>query len=387
MKILLLIHNQIQTGPYYKVEEMALTISSLGHSVDLCCTSKTNRVAIDIERKNGIRIISFPDFFVGRLRQGIDLWNTFRRIFFIFRNNYDVIHVIDCRPAVIIPALLLKKLRHIPLVISWWDQFGRGGTALERSGKFYAITLGKIETFFEEYFRKYADYSTVASNNLRDKLKKLGIPNNKIELLRIGATKYNVHINIEEVKKSIKISSNEKVLIYIGTLFQSDKTFLLESLSCFKRNYQILPKTILIGNHSLDKKLCNELNITITGWVENSTLKNYLLVADFGILPFKNSVANNMRWPSKVSEYFSYALPVIITPIGDFPKLFEKFTLGVMSSNDLPSQFSQAIYSAISFDDMQRKELSNTVSHFFHLELDNKFISKSYCEIYHRLTL
>lgn len=366
---------------------MALAISSLGHSVDLCCTSRTNRILLDIEKKNGIRIIAFPDLFAGRFRQGIDLWNTIRRILFLVKNSYDIVHAIDCRPVVILPALFLKKLRNVPLVISWWDQFGRGGTALERSGKFYAITIGRIETFFEEYFRKYADFSTVVSNNLKGKLSKLGIPNNKIVLLRIGAAKHICNENPEEIKKSLSILSNEKVLIYIGTLFQRDKNFLLESLSCFKENYRILPKTILIGMHDLDKKICNELNITITGWVDEDTLKKYLLVADFGLLPFKHSIANNMRWPSKVSEYFSYALPVIITPIGDFPALFEKYALGVMSLDDSPSQFSQAVYYAISLEDIQREKLSDAVNHFFYLELDNKIIAKRYCEIYHNLIL
>ncbi len=107
---------------------------------------------------------------MGKLRQGIDIWNTLNRLFIVLKHKYEIVHAIDCRPVVILPALLLKHFKKTKLVISWWDLFGHGATALERSGKLYANTMGRIEAFFEEYFRKYADFSFVVSKYLFNKL-------------------------------------------------------------------------------------------------------------------------------------------------------------------------------------------------------------------------
>ena len=186
MNLLLIIHNQVSTGPYFKIRQMAQALARQGIQVTLLCTSPKNKFRFTERLDEKVQVVESPDLLFGTLRQGMDLWNSIRRIIYLRHKKFDLIHAIDCRPVVILPALWMKKVKKIPLVLSWWDWFGRGGTAEERSGKLYAKTLGLVETFFEEYFRKYADRATVITTALQQRLISLNYPPEKIEIHRVG---------------------------------------------------------------------------------------------------------------------------------------------------------------------------------------------------------
>lgn len=87
---------------------MCEAVSKKGNEVTLLCTSKNARFLFKRYVYKNIQIWEAPDLLWEKLRQGIDVWNILNRLFFVARNNYDIVHGIDCRPVVILPALFLK---------------------------------------------------------------------------------------------------------------------------------------------------------------------------------------------------------------------------------------------------------------------------------------
>lgn len=384
MNILVIIHNQSSTGPFFKVREMCVAISDVGNTVSLLCTSENARFRIKRYSYKNIQIIEAPDILWGKLRQGIDIWNIFNRLIFVTRNNYDIVHGIDCRPVVILPALLLKYFKKTKFVLSWWDLFGHGATSTERSGKLYSKTLGMVETLFEEYFRRFADSATVVSSFLQTKLGSLGYPSSRIELHRIGCnpidlTGYNKLI----IRKEFNFDENKIILCYVGTLFEKDKNLLIDSLRMLKKNITNFPLTIIVGNTHIKANICEELSIKLLGRIESHIdLRKILFSSDYALIPMKTSIANNARWPSKSADYWSVGLPVISTPISDYPTIFPQYNLGYLSKTDSPEDYSNAIYSAINSPKNVYQIKQNAIADFVKNELDWTVLGQRLTNLY-----
>lgn len=385
MKILTIIHNQATTGPYFKVLEMCHELAKSGNDITLLCTSRTARFVLRKSQYGKVEVIEFPDILFGRFRQGIDLWNIINRIHFLRNSEYDIVHIIDCRPVVIFPALWLKKKFNVPLLISWWDLFSENGTAKERSGMIYSKTIGKIETFFDVFFRKYADYSTVVSTYLSSKLIHLGHDRKKIEIIRVGGNSLNFFSTEKDSRKLHGILPDEKVLIYIGSIFKDDLTLLLKSLEMIKNECKVLYRIILVGDHNIEKDRAKYLNINITGRISKTLLIKYLSISNFALLPYRKCIANDAKWPSKVTDYFASGTPLITTPVGDFPKIFKNYCFGIISKSDSPEDFADAILTTFNIDENERKKYSASVKNFFNDELDIKVTSKKYQTIYNKI--
>lgn len=384
LKILIIAHNQIYTGPYQKIIEMSQSLARQGHQVTLLCTSQNDRFHFHKYWESGVYIVESPDLLRGSLRQGADLWNALQRILFLKQQHYDIIHAIDSRPVVILPALWLKKRLQIPLIISWWDWFGRGGTATERSGRLYASTFGMVETFFEEYFRKYADRATVITSALKQRLENLNYPVDKIEIHRVGC-------NISQVKKMDKklalsqlgLQNSRPIFCFAGTLFENDLQLLLDALRFMKHGAEKMPHTILIGNHRISHQTCQELSIQMTGYLKSYDLVyQYLFASDFALLPMKISIANRARWPSKITDYLAAGLPVIATPVSDFEQIFTEHHVGILSSGDSVAAYAEALNHAINLPHDEVQNISHASRRYAETELDWDILAGRLTQLY-----
>ena len=386
LKILIIAHNQIYTGPYHKILELCQAVANQGNQVTLLCTSQDNRTGFKKYQLNGIEIAESPDLLKGRLRQGVDPWNAVQRILYLRHQQYDIIHAIDSRPVVILPALWLKRKLGIPLVLSWWDWYGRGGTAVERSGKFYATTFGVVETFFEEFFRSYADSATVITTALKSRLESLNYPSDKIEIHRVGCNARQTKIiNKKLALAQLGLENSRPLFCFLGTLFDSDKDLLLNALKLVKSNHNTMPHTILIGNHKIDSQIKEQLSIQVTGYLESLDLVyQFLFAADYALLPMKISIANLARWPSKITDYWAAGLPVVSTPISDFEQMFQNNKLGVLAEGDSVEAYAGALDRALTLSKSERKNMSICARRFAESELDWDILSKRLLDLYRK---
>ena len=366
---------------------MSQAITCCGHQVFIFCTSKHSRIFIKNYWINNVNIIEFPDLFWGKLRQGLDLWNSIRRIFYSARLNIDLMYAIDCRPTVIFPALFLKKIRKKPLILGWWDLFGQGGTIFQRSSKVYSLTAGKIEFFFEEYFRKYADHAIVVSSFLKAKLESQGYPSKKISIIRVGCwiedlTKFDKFY----LRNKLNIIDNRSILCFIGTLFEKDKNLLISALRILKNIKIKMPTTIIIGNSKIEPKICIELAIYHLGTINSfDNVKKILFSCDYALIPMTINNANIARWPSKAADYWALGLPVIATPISDYSKLFSIYNLGFLAKDDTPDSFANAIINAINSSSNDINIKRDAIMRYVKTELAWPMIAKQLNILYTQL--
>jgi glycosyltransferase involved in cell wall biosynthesis len=259
------------------------------------------------------------------------------------------------------------------LVLSWWDLYGEGGTALERSGKFYYAIAGRIESFLETVFRKHADLSIVVSSYLRKKLIDLGYPTENILLMPIGCQS-NISCIKErsDARKTLGFDHSTDIFICAGSLFEQDLSLLIYSLRELKLQIKKkMPLTILIGSHSVSPAIAHELNIVVKPRIESrKEFLMHLFAADFGLLPMRCSTANKARWPSKSSDYWSVRLPVISTPINDFEDLFPIHKLGFLAQSDSPTHYAATLLFALNSSEKIRSEMESHIEQYLVSELD-----------------
>ena len=375
LNIAFIIHNQAKTGPYWKVLEQCAAYVKRGHTVTLVCTSKTERWKVREFMRDGVCVVEAPDALWGKLRQGVDLWNALVRCRILKRKarlkKFDIVHAVDCRPNVIIPALYVQRSQHIPFMLSWWDLFGKDST---RFGSFFAKTAGRFEGWLETSFRKYADGATTITHFLAQRLEELGYPKENIEVHHLGVDTTQEPLPYKAARvwlnEKCGIGESENVLCFAGTIYESDFVLLLQSLDILQSR-NIAYTLVWVGKYEIDAATCARYNIVRTGIVPTmEEVYRYFAAADACILPMEVNAANAARWHSKVTDYLNAGAPVALTPVSDFPKYFAVHDIGWLSASGAPEDFANALQEALGETKEQREQRSQTTRNFMKQELD-----------------
>ncbi|MDQ2839647.1 MAG: glycosyltransferase family 4 protein, partial [Acidobacteriota bacterium] len=333
-------------GSYYRARGYAQHLVERGYRVEVVTVSERNRVRPIVEEIRGVRIIHSPDLLWGRLRTGWDPWDCAWRILGLLRHPVDLIKCYDTRPVSVIPAFALKRLLRVPVVMSWGDWWGRGGTTAERSTGFsYRLEqlFSPVETFFEESFHRHADGLIVLSEALRNRAIGLGVPASKIRIIVPG-------VDSERVRPGERTAAREALGIaqdcflygYAGGLFPRDGELLLEA---HRRVSAQVPNAtaVLIGHSRYQPAAGTAVNLIRTGGkLSYEKVLQWFAACDVMLLPLCDSIANRGRWPSKVAEYMAAERPVVATAVGDLARLFEDGRAGVLTAAN-PESFAEGI--------------------------------------------
>lgn len=357
MRILMLNHNVAwRGGTFFRAYHFALHMAKRGRQVTLLTVSPTRRFGYDERMSDGVRLVETPDLFWGRGRTGWDPWDTLSRLLFVRRQSWDLVHAFDSRPAVILPALLLRR-RGIPLVMDWADWWGRGGTIYERRNQLLWRMLAPIETFFEEAFRRYADGTTVISQPLYQRALSLNV--NESTMIRIpqGSDVDRIRpLDQSQARQALGLPLDAPLLGHLGVLQPKDAALLLNAFKIIRKCHGHC-KLIMIGNHrvNIEQYEIGRNSVIETGYVDYENLVRYLAGCDVLMLPLRNTISNQARWPSRINDYLAVGRPIITCPVGDVSELFREHNIGLLAP-DNPQDFAGATLSLLE-DQALREEM------------------------------
>lgn len=352
MKILMLNHNVKWRGTFFRAFHFAKCLVRRGHEVTLVTISSGNRFRFQKETLQGVDVLESPDLLSGIGRSGWDPYDTLRRLPVATRKNgFDLVHGFDCRPAVIFPALAMKKAKRKPFLSDWADWWGRGGIVQER-GRLLRWTLGPLETYLEERFRFRADAVTVTSRALQDRAAGLGLERKRIHYIPSGSDVETIRpLPKREMRKRLGLPEAGKVLGYVG--------FINYDVECMIRAFPLVqarfPEVtlLLVGQkYAVTRQLCRENHITRgireVGIVPFRELPGFLACADVLLLPFTDKICNIGRGPIKLGDYMAAGRPIVTQPVGDLRAVFtEDEPIGLLAG-DSPEAFATAISELLS---------------------------------------
>jgi glycosyltransferase involved in cell wall biosynthesis len=341
VNILFIVLNWVGKGSYWRARHFSQHLAARGHTVTVIATSRGRRAGIRVSDLDGATLVEMPDLFTGSLRSGWDLWNALNRITWVRKRNFDVVHAIQARPTVLFPALYLKYVRGVPLVMDWSDWFGRGGSVEERPNPVMRALLRPVETFFDESFRTRADGTVVICTTLREKAIALGVPPETILLLPDGAQTHRLRpVEHATARRRLGLPLDVPIVGHIGSIFRRDA----ELMGCaFDLVYKQVPgaRLLIIGYCPIEiRQLVQTPEAVIqTGFIEEEHLNDYLASCDVCWLPLNDTNANRGRRPLKLHDYMAVGRPTVATAVGDVTALFEEEAIGLLAA-DRPEPFA-----------------------------------------------
>lgn len=341
MKVLYIVHNPTAAGgAYYRAINLGSALAMRGHKITIMAIHPLRRFGIRRSLINGIEHIETGDLFSGRARSGWDPLSIITRSYATGTDQYDLIHCVDTRPAVSLPAMYANFLRKTPWIADWTDWWSRGGAATERGGGVSNGLIAPIEQFFEEKPRRYADKTIVISKALLQRAVSLGIPETSILYLPPATDPKSIRSTIKsDARITLGLSVTAKIIGYLGNIYQRDADFLFEVLAGISDGDSRL---LMVGSPGCKIPTQLEGRITVTGRCEFETMLRYLSACDVLALPLSDNVTNRGRWPSKINEYLAVGRPVVACDVGDVAALLKKSGAGLVAAPD-PAAFRVAL--------------------------------------------
>ncbi|MGY6501049.1 MAG: glycosyltransferase family 4 protein [Acidimicrobiales bacterium] len=340
LDVLIIVHNPTrQGGAYFRARGLARPLIRRGHRVTVMAIHPTNRFRLTIGELDGFRLVETPDLLPGIGRSGWDPWGTLRRALWIRRQQFDIIHTIDTRPAVCLPALASRKAAGAKWVADWTDWWGRGGAATERGSRLISAILGPIEQFFEEKPRPRADGTVVISEALARRAEGLGIARDSQLYLPPGADPDDIsETTVDEARRQLEMDEDGPLLGYLGNIYPRDADLLFEALRLLRNPARLL----MVGDPGVTPPPDLQDRVRVLGRVPFTEMLVNLSACNVAVLPLTDSVANRGRWPSKINEYVAVGRPTVACAVGDIADLISTHGIGLLSQPD-PAEFAQRI--------------------------------------------
>ncbi len=167
---------------------------------------------------------------------------------------------------------------------------------------------------------------------------------NKVELFPTGVdTKKFRPMNASETfRKNIGISERDKVIIFMGTLF--DFSRMDQYVDQFSTILKKIPETklLIVGGGDLYEEL-EELvekkglqgKVILTGFQPYEMMQQYINIADICINPFQINEITRDVLPIKVLQYLACGKPVIATPLPGLMSVISDESCGITYSEDI----------------------------------------------------
>jgi glycosyltransferase involved in cell wall biosynthesis len=316
LKVLIVVHNQTgKGGAYFRARNLAKPLVRRGHAVTIMAISPRERLRTTEIPVEDFRVVESPDLLWGKGRTGWDPWDTFRRIAWLADKRFDIVHTVDTRPAVSIPALFAQRVRGAKWVADWTDWWGRGGATTERPGRAMRVLVGPLEQFFEERPRPLADGTIAISHALARRARGLGIDPRSMLVLPPGADPGDLRdTSREDARARVGLERDGRYVGYLGNIYPRDAEMLLEAL---RRLEDRQAKLVMVGEaeYEVDPALADR--VIRTGRVPFGRMLDTLSACDVLALPLSDTVANRGRWPSKINEYLAVGRPTVACDVGD----------------------------------------------------------------------
>ena len=333
LKLLFIVHNPTRKGgAYYRGLNLAVPLVRRGHEATLMTIHPEARFRLSERPLDGVQLVETPDLLWGVGRTGWDPWDTLRRSLWIRRRRFDVIHTVDTRPAVSLPAMLGRKASGAVWVADWTDLWGRGGATEERDGWLIRKLIGPLEQLFEEKPRPRADGTVVISRALGKRAEALGIDGGSILYLPPGADPSAIRETPREAARSrYGFEQHGPYIGYLGNIYQRDADLLFDAVRRLKVD---TARLIMVGDPAC--RIPDDLRnrIITTGRVQFDEMLDYLSACDVLALPLSDTIANRGRWPSKINEYVAVGRPTVACDVGDVADLLRDNDIGLLARPD-----------------------------------------------------
>jgi glycosyltransferase involved in cell wall biosynthesis len=274
-------------------------------------------------------------------------FNAILASIFLAKGGYDLLYASSPPLFVGGAALVIRALKHLPLIFEVRDLWPESAVALGELSNSHIISWA---TKLEESCYRKADLVIVVTQGIFNRLRQRGIPSKKIKLVPNGANT-NLFSFSSEDRENIRAEldlEGKFILIYAGIHGLAQR---LETIVETARILQGDPTIhfIFIGDGPKKFEILSQAkeyhlsNITFLPEKPREQIPGYLSASDVSLVPLRKSEIFKGALPSKIFDAWACERPVIISIDGEARQIVESARGGIYISPEDPLEMSRAI--------------------------------------------
>ena len=279
--------------------------------------------------------------------------------------DFDIIYVFEVSPiTVALPAIKLKKILNIPVIMNVQDLWPENIVAVTRINNAFIIS---IVDKLVNYIYKHCDLLLCASPSFVERITKRGIDQSKVKYWPQYSivSKSNLDSSIfNNGKFNITFTVNIGEAQGIDIAIQAADKLRNENIHWnFIGNGRSKEKMEL-----LVKKLNLESCISFYEFIEENKIPQYLESSDAALLILKPDPIFEMTIPAKLQTYLSCGVPILGCVNGEGKKIIEDAHCGIISQEISVESLVKATKELINLD---QQEVNNYKLNAYQYGLNN----------------
>ena len=301
-------------------------------------------------------------------------------ILYALFGNYDVLYIGKPHPMNGLGGLVGKYVRKKKIIVDCDD--------FESSVNRFAFQWQqKIVTYFENRLPLSADLVNTNTMFSLNRLKQLGVPEDKLYLLPNGIDRkrFAIQDKFKSEELKAKYALHGKIVIgYVGTIALTSHPIeqLLEAFSLLVDQHPEIHLLLIGGGEDIQfvKQRINELTlseyVTLVGRINPEDIGQYYKLCDITVDPVLNNDVAKARLPVKMFESWATEVPFVTSDIGDRKKYLTNPMAGVCASDVTPNDLASAISKIIMDSELRNEIIANGITKAEQFYWDN--ITKKY---------
>jgi len=288
-------------------------------------------------------------------------------------------------PTVILPAILLSKIKNIPIVFWVLDLWP---DTLFKINFFKKIFFKKVGFFLMSRIYNSCNLILAQSESFIKKIKK--VCNKNIKIQYFPSWTEEVYLKKKKIKINLNILNNRK---YFKVIFTGNIGFAQDFLSIIKaanllRNYNV--RFIIVGTGSMFDWLKKEIELRnlnnyfiLTGLINKKKMPFIISKADCLLITLGSGSAFNSTIPGKLSNYLSAKKPIIGMINGVVKKIINNSRLGYACNSGDFRHLAINIIRLINIDLYKKKFLGQNAYNYYKSNFNSVKIFKNLENLMH----
>jgi len=341
MRIVMLNHNVVRAGTYWRCFHLARGLVARGHDVTLFTKHPTARFRIHRRRDDGVSIVATPRGVLGRVHLGeIGVLDIVPRVLHVALRRPDVLMAFGAQPDAAIPFFIGKRLRSARLHHADRDDLKRGAlleTAFRGTRLEWWIEYGER---WERELPEQADAVTTISRVLEQDTLAWGLDPRKVLFLPSGADVERIQVRPkQEARARLGLSRDAPVCVYVSAGGGPEANLLLPVI---ERVTAELPDARFVFVGPRDAARTDVSAVLDTGPVPPDQVQWWVAAADVALVPYFDTPFNRARWPIKLGDYMAAGRPVVACDIGELGRVVREHDIGLLADADM-SGFAERV--------------------------------------------
>ena len=328
------------------------------------------------EEYKGMRIVRVPIVTRGRgsgLRLAIN-YLSFALLASIMgpfrcKDKYDLIFVYEPSPiTVMIPAIVLKKIRKVPIILWVQDLWPE---SLSATGAVKSNTVLALIGRMVRYFYQQSDKILIQSQAFKKSIIEIGGAEEKIIYYPNYAEAFYSKITSELLHDDTQILPEGFRVVFAGNIGAAqDFETILSAAEYTKHKPEI--KWIVIGDGRERKRVEQEVKrrglqecVYLIGKHPAEKMPTFFSLADALLVTLKREPIFALTIPSKVQSYLAAAKPIVAALEGEGSRIIEESRAGLTSPPGDPEALARSITKLYEMNEKDRKEMGECGRAYF----------------------